>query len=160
MRILSLDASTKKTGWCIIQDGQYIESGIIDLHTDKNGEHRLCEMMRSIGFLILNKTPDKVFLEETTLASNAAILRVLAQLGGFIKGYCYCRKVPIEMIYPTTWRSIVGIKEGAKVKREELKEQALVKCKELLNLTVPEDEAEACLIALAACNRGNDDEEN
>lgn len=153
MKLLSLDASTNKTGWCIMQDGQYVESGIIDLHKDTDTEHRLCSMMQSIGLLIKEKRPDKVVLEETTMNSNAKVLRILAQLGGFIKGYCFVKKIPIEMIYPTTWRSIVGIKEGAKVKRSELKAQSLETCKNQLGLDLPEDEGEAYLIALAVCVR-------
>lgn len=153
--ILSLDASTNKTGWCIMTDGKYIESGVIDLHKDKDGEHRLCTMMKKIGLLIKEKHPSKVILEETTMSSNAKTLRILAQLGGFIKGYCFVKGITLEMIYPSSWRSIVGIKEGAKIKREELKEQALKTCKERLGLELPEDEAEAVLIALAVSIRND-----
>ena len=96
--ILSLDASTNKTGWCIMTDGKYIESGIIDLHKDKDGEHRLCTMMKKIGLLIKEKHPSKVILEETTMSSNAKTLRILAQLGGFIKGYCFVKGITLEMI--------------------------------------------------------------
>lgn len=159
MRILSLDASTNKTGWCVFEDAHYVKSGIIDLHKDKDSEHRLCSMMYNIASLIKAETPDRVVLEETTLSSNAKILRVLAQLGGFIKGFCFIKKINIEMIYPTAWRSLVGIKEGAKVKRQELKEQAILLCKDKLGLDLPEDEAEATMINLAIHMRDNEKKE-
>lgn len=153
MIVLSIDASTRKTGWCIMSDGNYIESGIIDLHLDTNSEHRLCQMMQSVGLLIKQKHPDKVVLEETTMGTNAKTLRILAQLGGFIKGYCFVKGIPLEMIFPSTWRSIVHIKEGSKVKRNDLKDQALKTCKEQLGLDLPEDIAEASLINLAVAVR-------
>lgn len=153
LRVLSLDASTNKTGWCIMENGKYIESGIIDLHTDKDGEHRLCSMMKEIGVLIKKKAPDKVVLEETTMSANARTLRILAQLGGWVKGYCYVKGIPLEMIYPSSWRSLVGIKEGSKVKRENLKEQAIETCKMQIGIELPEDIAEASLINLAIAVR-------
>lgn len=153
MKILALDASSTITGWSVFEDGQYIKSGFIDLKKDKNSEHRLYEMAKQISDLISYYKPHKIVLEDTYSSPNVSTLKTLANLAGAIKFYCYLHEIPIEMIMPSTWRSLLGIQEKG-AKRNELKAKALVLVQDQLNLPYLEiDEAEATCIALSIAVR-------
>ena len=59
-------------------------------------------------------------------------------------------KLKYDTVYTSSeWRSIVGVKTGAGVKRESLKNKDIQKVKDLYNIDVNDDEADAILIGLA-----------
>ena len=150
---MALDASSTCTGWSVFEDGKYVESGFIDLHKDKDSEHRLYEMAKQITDLISYYKPHKIILEDTYSSPNISTLKTLANLAGAIKFYCYLHEIDVEMIMPSAWRSILGIQEH-KAKRNELKNKALVLCQEQLNMPMLEvDEAESVCINLAVAVR-------
>ena len=55
----------------------------------------------------------------------------------------------LTTIRPTTWRKLVGIRQGRK-KREELKQEAIALINNQFSINVNDDEAEAILIGKAA----------
>ena len=153
MKILTLDASSTCTGWSLFEDGQYIKSGYINLKKDKNSEHRLYEMAKQITDLISYFKPHKIILEDTMMNSNVSTLKMLSNLAGAIKFYCYLHNFEIETIYPSEWRKYVKIQE-AKLKRSELKNKAYNVCIEQLGLIdLVEDQAEAICMGMAVSIR-------
>lgn len=153
MKTLALDASSTCSGWSLFKDGEYIKSGFIDLKKDKNAEHRINEMAKRLSELIDEHKPDKVVLEDTMMTSNAATLKMLANLGGAIKFYCYINDYEIEMMMPSTWRKYLKIQEKG-AKRNELKNKAFNVCVDQLGLnSLEEDQAEAVCINLAVAVR-------
>ena len=153
MKILALDASSTCSGWSLFDSGKYLKSGFIDLKKDKNAEHRINEMAKRLSELIDECRPDKVILEDTMMASNAATLKMLANLGGAIKFYCYINDYEIEMMMPSTWRKYLHIQEKG-AKRNELKNKAYNVCIDQLGLdSLKEDEAESVCINLAVAVR-------
>ena len=153
MKTLALDASSTCSGWSLFNDGQSVTSGYIDLKKDKNSEHRIYEMAKQIGDLITLHNPDKIILEDTMMASNVATIKMLSNLAGAIKFYCYMHNYPIEMIMPSSWRSLLGIQEKG-AKRNELKAKAVNLIQEQLGLDYfEEDRAEATCIGLATAVR-------
>lgn len=152
MITLALDASTKCTGWSLMNNGQYVDSGVIDMNKDPDSEHRIAEMTREICKLIHKYDPDKVFLEDTVQMANAKAYKSLCWLAGGIRYWCYRNDYDVEMILPTVWRKHVHIQE-TRVKRAELKRRAMELCKEQFDLDVSEDRAEAILINFAMAIR-------
>ncbi len=150
MKYVSIDASTTCSGWAVFNDGKYVDSGFIDLHKDKNQEHRVYEMTTQLGYVISANEPDVVFIEDTMMSSNAATLKLLASLGGAIKFFCYSNNYEFESVMPSVWRAILGI-QSARTKRAELKNKALNLVNEQLGLLLEEDQAEACALGLAMC---------
>ena len=152
MKILAFDQSTKITGWSIFDEGQYVTSGVIDLHLSKEPTEKRSENM-AVGIckLIENNKPDVVIIEEVSMQSNAQTLKLLARIQGVAIGFCAAHNIPLHILEPTRWRSSLHFKQGPKVKREELKAQSLNFVKKELGLNIKsEDENEACAINEAA----------
>ena len=150
---MSLDASSTQSGWSVFEDGKYVKSGYINLKKEKDSNRRIFEMAKQISELISYYNPDKIILEDTMLSSNTSTLKMLSNLAGAIKFYCYIHNFSLETLYPSEWRKFCGIQEG-RAKRNELKARALNLVQEQLGLDfLVEDEAEACAINLAVAIR-------
>lgn len=150
MKLLAFDQSSKKTGWCCIEDGKYVQSGIIDKHTISDIDTRIGEMGIAICQQIKEINPDVVVIEDVQSQGSIATVVYLARLQGFILGWCYVKHIRIEIVRPTEWRKVLGFAQGPKVKRQELKEQSLNYVKSIHNTTLSEDEAEAVCIGDAS----------
>ena len=151
MKILSLDLSTKSSGWAIFNDGLLIDYGCITSSST--------DLLKRINIMtdgikdILQKHPDinKVYAEEVRPENglqNLKTHRALMWLQGVIALtlYNYNKKLEMELIYPSSWRSVIGIKTGRGIKRTSLKEKDIQFVKENYNLDVNDDIADAICI--------------
>ena len=150
MRILSFDQSTKLTGYCCIDNNEYVESGIIDKHKNTDTDARVAEMGLSICKKIKEYAPDYVVIEDIQKQSNTKTVIYLARLQGCVILYCASKGIPIKILHPSEWRKVLSYNQGPKVKREELKQQSLDFVREHFGMNKPEDEAEAIAIGVAA----------
>ena len=150
MGLLAFDQSSKKTGWCFVEDGKYVKSGIIDKHTIADIDTRIGEMGIAICQQIKELNPDVVVIEDVQSQGSIATVVHLARLQGFILGWCYVKHIRIEIVRPTEWRKVLGFSQGPKVKRQELKEQSLNYVKSKHGMELSEDEGEAVCIADAS----------
>lgn len=150
MLVLAFDQSTRVTGWSLFEDGQYIQSGVIDLHKIKNTDERSKQMGLELCQIIKNNQPDEIIIEEVTMQSNADTLKKLARIQGMVIGFATAHNIPTHILTPSKWRAALGYKQGPKVKREELKAQSLNFVKDNFGLDLIEDEAEAICINEAA----------
>ena len=151
MRVLSCDQATRVSGYCVFQDGEYFCSGSIDmskstLETDK----RSFEMAKEIWQLIKKYKPDHLIIEDVQQQSNPKTMVVLARLSGIIIGYAEAHNVQVHILLPSQWRKILGYSQGAKVKRQELKQQSSDYVKDTYDFELSEDECEAICINEAA----------
>lgn len=145
----SLDQSTKLTGWCIWKNGIYEVSGLIDFQKEKDLTTRFDHMSKSIISLLVDYSPTVVYIEDTALQSNAKTLKELSKLQGVIIGYCKAKDIDIQIITPSQWRKQLGFKQGAGVKRKELKQQCFNWVKTNIGIERSEDEVEAIGIGAA-----------
>ena len=151
MKILSLDQSTKITGFSVFQDGHYIDSGVIDLKENKDTDERSKQMGLEICKLIEQYKPDTVVIEEVAMQSNAKTLKILARIQGMAIGFATAHNIPTYIIEPSKWRASLSFTQGPKVKREHLKQQSRDFVKDVLGLGIEsEDENEAIAINEAA----------
>ena len=67
-----------------------------------------------------------------------------------ILGYCYAHGIRTEILGPSQWRSKLKFKQGAGVKRDDLKQQAMDYVLKEYGLEVDVDQSEAVCIAVAA----------
>lgn len=150
LKILSLDQSTTRSGYAIFINEQYDHSGVIDKHTIKDSEARFKEMYEGIHDLIAEERPDIVVIEDTQAqAGNMGTYKILCQLQGAIMGMCYAMGIKFYVMPPVKWRSILGYRQGPKIKRAELKAQSLEFVKNEFGFAKSEDENEACAICAA-----------
>lgn len=150
MNILSFDQSTTCSGYCLMQDGKYVESGFIDKHQNKDINTRTFEMANAICTKIKEIKPDLVVIEGVQNQSNINTVIQLSRLQGALMFYCFTKKIKIEVLTPSQWRKALHFSMGGKVKRAELKQQGINYIKEHLGIERPEDEAEAVCIGIAA----------
>lgn len=152
MKVISMDQSTRVSGWAYFSDGEYITSGLIDMNKSKlNTEERSFEMAKELWKVIKKYKPEHLILEDTQQQNgNVKTVIILARLAGMVVGYAEAHRVKTHIILPSKWRAALEYKQGPKVKREELKRQSLNYVKENFGLELIEDEAEAVAIGAAA----------
>lgn len=149
MRIIGIDASTNKTGIAVLDDGKYVTSALIDLHKMTDAKARIPKMMMEICAYLDEHKADKIVMEESWYVSNISTVKMLAELAGAVRYYAASHGIEVEFMLPTAWRRRANLTQSAKVKREKLKEEAIEAVKYEFGLDIPEDEAEATLIAKA-----------
>lgn len=151
MRVLSMDQSTRVSGYSFFENNQYICSGVVDMSKSKLATHeRSFEMAKSLWKIIKKYNPDCLVIEDTQQQNNVKTVITLARLQGMIIGYAEAHKVKVHILLPSQWRSALGFAQGPKVKRIELKQQSVDYVKNNYGLDLPEDECEAICINDAA----------
>lgn len=149
-KVLAFDQSTKISAHSIFIDGKYVECGVIDLHKMKDTSERVRAMGVELCRVIEKYNPNKVVIEEVAQQSNPMTLKLLARIQGVIIGFCAAHNIDTYIVEPSKWRSSLHFYQGAGVKREELKAQAIKHVKDVYGLDLSEDECESLCINEAA----------
>lgn len=153
MNILAFDQSTQKTGWAVFKDGILIDSGVFDMHKEKDVDVRLRGLCAFAQGLVARWQPELVVAEGVSLQNpNVKTIVELARVQGLLQAAAYALpfEVPVIFYMPAAWRKIVGIQMGRGVKRAELKKAAITMVAEHYGKQVSDDEADAILIGQAA----------
>ena len=151
MKVLSFDQSTRVSGWSLFEDGKYKCSGIVDMNKSKlETDKRSFEMAKEIWKIIKKHKPDELVIENVQQQSSPSTVIVLARLAGMIIGYAEAHNVHVHILLPSQWRKALGYSQGAKVKRQELKQQSIDYVKKNFGLELSEDECESICINEAA----------
>ena len=151
MRVLSCDQSTRCTGYAVFEDGKYITSGVIDMNKSKlETDKRSFEMAKEIWKIIKKYNPSHLVIENVQQQSSPSTVIILARLAGMIIGYAEAHNIHVHILLPSQWRKALGYSQGAKVKRQELKQQSIDYVKNNFGLDLSEDECEAICINAAA----------
>lgn len=150
-RVMSVDQSTRCSGYCIIDDDDYICSGVIDMSkSELETPERSFEMAKAIWKLIKKYKPEYLVIEDVQNQNSTKTVIVLARLQGMILGYAEAHGVQTHILAPTAWRRVLNYSQGPKVKRAELKKQSIDYVKNTYGLDLPEDECEAIALNDAA----------
>lgn len=151
MRVVSMDQSTRLSGFCYFEDGEYIESGVVDMSKSKlETDKRSFEMAKELWKVIKKYNPDHLVIEDTQQQNNVKTVITLARLQGMVLGYAEAHGVKVHILLPSQWRAALSYSQGPTVKRAELKKQSIDYVKANLGLDLPEDEAEAIAEGIAA----------
>jgi Holliday junction resolvasome RuvABC endonuclease subunit len=151
MRVLAFDQSTRITGYSLFEDGQYVKSGVIDLHKITDTNERSKQMGLEICKVIEETQPSEVVIEEVSMQSNVDTLKKLARIQGMAIGFATAHDIQTHILEPSKWRAALHYKQGKAVKREQLKQQSRDFVKNTFGLTIKsEDENEATAINEAA----------
>lgn len=153
-RIVALDQASNHTGYSVFDDAKLIKWGLLDVsELGNNTKARIKEMSRQIAELLSTYNPDLVIIEGVMGQANTHVLIVLAQLQGCIIRVCDAADIDYVIYEPTTWRSQLDFDQGKKVKRAELKAQAVEFIRRAYKLKVEEDTCEAICIGLSHLKR-------
>lgn len=151
MRVVSFDQSTRCSGYAVFEDGKYVASGVIDMNkSELETDKRSFEMAKEIWKVIKKYNPQELIIENVQQQSNPSTVIVLARLAGMIIGYAEAHNIHVHILLPSQWRKALNYSQGAKVKRQELKQQSIDYVKNNFGLDLSEDECEALCINEAA----------
>lgn len=149
MKILSLDLSTKSSGWAIFEDTKLIDYGCIT-SSSTDLIKRIKVMVEELKKIIDNNDINKIIAEEVRPqggfgAGNIQTHRALMWLQAGIAFMLHdnYKNLTLEFIYPSSWRAACGIKNGRGIKRENQKQQDIDFVKEKFNIFVNDDIADA-----------------
>ena len=151
MIILAIDASSKSSGWSVFEDGKLKEYGCITA-SSTDLIKRIQKMTNGFNEILQKYQIDKIILEEvrpdTGFNSNTNVWKALTWLQAAIAFLVHDNypKTEIEYIYPSSWRSKIGIHTGRGIKRETLKEADIRYVKENFNIDVNDDIADSICI--------------
>jgi Holliday junction resolvasome RuvABC endonuclease subunit len=150
-KVMSVDQSTRCSGYCFVEDNEYVCSGVIDMSkSELETQERSFEMAKAIWKLIKKYKPDYLIIEDVQNQSSTKTVIVLARLQGLILGYAEAHGVQTHILAPTAWRRELNYLQGPKVKRAELKQQSADYVKKTYGFVKSEDENEAIALNDAA----------
>lgn len=162
MRVLGLDNATTKCGYAVIDDGELVDYGLINLKKECGYKakymERILKLVQMVDVMVLEDDIDKLFIEETHLASkgskrrNVSVFRKLTELAGCIKMVGESREVEYYAVLPSSWRS----EHNMTRERKEQKKSAIKIANEIYGLDLKskdDDIAEAILIARHGYNK-------
>ena len=161
-KILSLDTSSKITGYAVFNDGKLIRYSSIDRSDIKDSEKRMRDMVECLITLLEREAPDVVVIEEAVVTRNPQTQRMLSMILGVVFGVCVNNHFNYCSLRPTQWRKAVrGDDEKLPRKREELKLWSINKVAELYDIQdICDDISDAILIGKAFINMIEEQEEN
>lgn len=140
MAFISLDTSTKKTGYAVYSDtGELLTSGVV---TNSSDDYivRANFMADFLGELSQIYGATHLCIEELKVLKNQKTLTMLAITQGIILREL--SHLPVQFVAPNVWRSLFKIPN----KRADAKKKAISLVERNLGKTVTDDEAEAILI--------------
>lgn len=108
-------------------------------------------MFIDITSIIDRYKPDLLVVEAVQSQASPKTMLMLSQLQGMLIGFAYIKNIPVASYLPTEWRKILEFKQGAGVKRPDLKKQSIdYVCEQFGISGISEDECESICIAVAA----------
>lgn len=161
MNILSIDASTKSSGWAVFENTKLIDYGCLTA-SSTDLIKRIHKIVDGLDEILQKYEIDKIILEEVRPENglqNIQTHRALMWLQGQIAVMIHDNHaaVTIEYVYPNEWRAKCGIKTGAGVKRQSLKPADIKFVKDNYNLDVNDDIADSIGIGHAYVNKLNNE---
>ena len=158
MKILTIDASTKQTGYSIGQNNTLQQYGHIAA-SSKNVEKRIIKMRDQLSKIIKSNNIDKIVMQEVRPEYNSHTNKVLMWLQAviIIAAYEINPKIQYEFINPSQWRATLKIKQGRGIKRDQVKISDIQYVKNKYNITVNDDEADAICIFDAYWEKNNNE---
>lgn len=153
MRVLALDPSTKCTGWCVMDAGKIINSGIIKA-SSIDVLTRIEKMIEEIYNIYTEYKPEVLIIEDVLPEDmkNIKTSKALFYLQAAIQLKFHKEKVGLQFVTASHWRKICGINTGRGILRNELKSKDMEFVLKTYNTTVDDDQADAICIAYCYFN--------
>ena len=157
MKILTLDLSTKSSGWALFNQKNNLQSYGCITDSSKNVIKRIIKMRDELSSIIKNNQINKIIMEEVRPQYNSHTNKVLMWLQAaiVIAAYEINPKIQCEFIATTTWRAAIGIKQGRGMTRDKLKPQDIQYVQNKYNIDVNDDQADAICIFDAYIQKNN-----
>ena len=153
MNILSIDASTRSSGWAWFEGTSLKDYGCITA-ASADLINRIYKMRDTLRDILNNHKVDKIILEEVlpeqglqNIKTHKALLYLQAEIMKLI--HDEFNHIQIEFVYPSQWRKACGIKTGATRRRADLKPLDIAFVKQTYKINANDDIADAIAIGHA-----------
>jgi Holliday junction resolvasome RuvABC endonuclease subunit len=161
-RTLALDQATHVSGWSIYDNTDLIKYGTFTTKKNDDIDYRILQVKNYLINMIDFWKPDKVILEDIQLqqfgpkSSNniegVTTYKGLAKLQGVLINTLIEYGIEYSVVHTGTWRESCGIKGKSRTDR---KKSAQLIVKDIYNVNVTQDEADAICIGLYATQKKN-----
>jgi Holliday junction resolvasome RuvABC endonuclease subunit len=149
--LLTIDGSTKSTGYAIFKNKQLIDHGVLAV-SGGLALDRIPKMVKQIEEVVIKYNPTRIVMEEVLpedVKHNQKVFKPLMYLQGDVRIMLNKYKKDAELVEASHWRRICNIKTGRGVRRESLKKSDVLFVKTKYNIEVNDDEADAICIGYA-----------
>lgn len=157
MNILSLDMSTKSTGYAIFKHNKLQQYACITASSN-DLFNRIKVMMNGIN-QILMQNPDLEYVVMQQVRQqgfvNVKTYKALMYLQGCIQMMIHqkFKHLQTDFLYPSSWRKVCQIKQGRGVQRKNQKQLDIQWVKDNYNIEVNDDIADAIGLGYAYINQ-------
>ncbi len=160
MNLMSIDASTKSCGVAIYENNVLT---YYDCLTASSTDliKRIQKITKELKEILEESKIDMIVLEEVrpqigqygvgNIQTHRALMWLQASIAFMV--HDQFSNIKIEYVYPSEWRKVLDIKQGAGVKREILKAEDIQWVKNKFNITVNDDIADAIGIGYSYLNK-------
>lgn len=151
MIYLSLDQSLNTTGYALFDDKTLIAYGKFNIPATKSIEQRLNLFIKEIMKLEEQYQFKDIFFEDIQYQNNAETYKKLAFVQAALIIWCYNTSHKFTILAPSHWRSILRSKYNISFgrARAEQKKKSKELIKEIYQIDVSEDEADAICLGTA-----------
>ena len=143
MFLLALDCSTKSTGVAIFKDKELMGSSCITASSNDLYK-RIHKMVDTILSIVDQLGIEKIIMEEVIPdhSKNTNTFKALIYLQALIHIEIHDKhpEVQIELVYPSSWRSVCGIEDGRSSKREQKKQKDIAFANQTYGLSLVNDD--------------------
>ena len=143
MYLLALDCSTKATGCAIFKDKELMAATCITA-SSTDLYKRIHKMVDNILAIVEQLGIQKIVMEEVIPdhTKNTNTFKALIYLQALIHIEMHDKfpKVEIELVYPSSWRSVCGIKNGRGIKRDQEKAEDIKFANQTYDLQLTSDD--------------------
>ena len=151
-RTMSIDQSSRVTGWAIYDNERLTEWGHFSIPANKTMGQRLKLFHQHLVELLDFYNVEQLYFEGIQLQNgNAETYKKLAMIQAIVFFTCDIKQVPCTELMPSHWRKIIGEKHNWKFgrSRAEQKQKAAEFVKKQFNVCPTEDECYAICLGLA-----------
>lgn len=153
MTLLSLDQSSKVTGYAVFEDEDLVDCGNF-CFTDSFVEDRLVKIRQKVLDLIDEYSVDKVVFEDIQLQGNVGnniqTFKVLAEVYGVVLETLREKDISYESILAVSWKSTLGIRGRTRTEQKRNTQQFV---SDTYGIDVNQDTADAIGIGVAFLRR-------
>lgn len=131
--IISLDESTKSTGFAVFKNNELIDYGAIQ-ENSKDVLERVNDILDRINSMIDEYKPNIVIVENVQITMSAPTAKALMGLQFAIELMCYKTNIECTSIRTAHWRKVLGLSNSPKLKRTDKKKEAMEYVKNKYNI--------------------------
>lgn len=144
MKILGLDTSTTSTGYAVLDNDKLVSYGCIKTPKNIDLLDKYIYIEKRVKDILKAKQIEVIIIEDLAVTRSASTTKALAGLLYHLLVEFRKRELLTVTVRPSQWRKVCNIKGKS---RKELKENAITYVKNVYNISVNDDEADAICIA-------------